>query len=328
LAVSRNIRNAPSDTHLYGALFAGAALSFCLGHLTANRFSLASDLFAVAGDATCGWSWLLARALFHKPETRRPLWPLGVVLGIAVAGAILRFCGDRHAALPRMIGNVESLVSSTILLFAMLEPLIGNYREMPKTEQRFRLIFAGCYAAMLAIGMVIVDGAPAGSLAARWAGTIQMGCAMLALLGMGLAVRYRDRNPMPDLVKVTRRAPSAEESALGKRLLRLVIEDTAYALADLKLADLARRLGEPDYKVTQCITGALGFRNFNHMINHFRIEEAKRRLADPRCDHLPILTIALDCGFGSIGPFNRAFKVEVGVTPTDFRKAGSVIVTD
>jgi AraC-like DNA-binding protein len=42
-------------------------------------------------------------------------------------------------------------------------------------------------------------------------------------------------------------------------------------------------------------------------------------LRDPQCAHLPVLTIALDCGFGSIGPFNRAFKARTGKTPTQFR---------
>ena len=32
------------------------------------------------------------------------------------------------------------------------------------------------------------------------------------------------------------------------------------------------------------------------------------------------LTIALDAGFQSIGPFNRAFKIETGMTPSEFRR--------
>jgi AraC-like DNA-binding protein len=35
---------------------------------------------------------------------------------------------------------------------------------------------------------------------------------------------------------------------------------------------------------------------------------------------MPVLTIALDAGFQSIGPFNRAFKAATGVTPTEFRR--------
>ena len=35
---------------------------------------------------------------------------------------------------------------------------------------------------------------------------------------------------------------------------------------------------------------------------------------------IAILTIALDTGFQSIGPFNRAFKAHTGMTPTEFRR--------
>jgi AraC-like DNA-binding protein len=32
-----------------------------------------------------------------------------------------------------------------------------------------------------------------------------------------------------------------------------------------------------------------------------------------------VLSIALGCGYGSIGPFNRAFRDRLGMTPTEFR---------
>jgi AraC-like DNA-binding protein len=35
---------------------------------------------------------------------------------------------------------------------------------------------------------------------------------------------------------------------------------------------------------------------------------------------VPILTIALDAGFQSLGPFNRAFKSQAGMTPSEFRR--------
>ena len=33
-----------------------------------------------------------------------------------------------------------------------------------------------------------------------------------------------------------------------------------------------------------------------------------------------MLTIALDLGYGSLGPFNRAFKEATGMTPTGYRE--------
>jgi len=305
---------------LYAMLFAGAVVAFCLERLLGARHGLTSDLLAIAGDATCGWSWLVVRALFRRSGARRETGPLLLILMLVLAGAFLRFGGADGGALPRMIDNVATLISSSLLLLAAIEPLRGLSRDMTRAERRFRMLFAAGYSAVLAIAVLWVDGSPAGSLAGRWGGAVKVGCALAALLGIGLAIRYRRHHPLLETKPARPRVQTQEEAALGERLRRLMAEDALYTSPDLRVAELARRAGEPEYKVTQCITGALGFRNFNHMANHFRLAEAKRRLLDPGLNHLPVLTIALDCGFGSIGPFNRAFKAEAGMTPTQFRK--------
>ncbi|HBL92121.1 MAG TPA: AraC family transcriptional regulator, partial [Hyphomonas sp.] len=38
----------------------------------------------------------------------------------------------------------------------------------------------------------------------------------------------------------------------------------------------------------------------------------------------PILSIAMDCGFGSLGPFNRSFKAMTGLTPSAYRRQAAV----
>jgi AraC-like DNA-binding protein len=38
-----------------------------------------------------------------------------------------------------------------------------------------------------------------------------------------------------------------------------------------------------------------------------------------------VTTIALDAGFQSLGPFNRAFKSETGVTPTEYRRGKTTV---
>jgi len=43
-------------------------------------------------------------------------------------------------------------------------------------------------------------------------------------------------------------------------------------------------------------------------------------LADPARRDRPVLTVALEAGFQSIGPFNRAFKAATGLTPTEYRR--------
>ena len=59
-------------------------------------------------------------------------------------------------------------------------------------------------------------------------------------------------------------------------------------------------------------------------IDHgLRLDAVRAALVDPKRRDLPVLTLALDAGFQSIGPFNRAFKAATGRTPTEFRKENS-----
>tara|TARA_R110002124_G_scaffold73280_2_gene196696 strand:- start:313 stop:1359 length:1047 start_codon:yes stop_codon:yes gene_type:complete len=328
--MSADVLTAPShvdrrlpDVYLYGGLFTAAVVASLLARLAGQRLGPASEMIAVAGYATCGWSWLLVRALFQPAGARQPLWPLLLVLVLVATGAFLRLFGENSASLPRMAGNFATLVSSTLLLLAMIEPLKGLQWNGPKGERRFRLGFAAGYGSLLGISVIWVNGAPAGSLAGHWDVAITTACTLLAMAGMGFAVWYRLRHPLDATSPVRRRARPADTGDMAERLTRLIVDEAIFTRQNLKVADVARRLGEPEYRVTQCITGALGFRNFNQMANHYRIEDAKRLLADLGNDRLPILTIAYDCGFNSTGPFNRAFKAETGLTPKQFRRGST-----
>ena len=55
----------------------------------------------------------------------------------------------------------------------------------------------------------------------------------------------------------------------------------------------------------------------NKYINEHRLAIAANRLLN---ENLPILNIALECGFNNISYFNRAFKNKYGITPNQFRK--------
>lgn len=106
-----------------------------------------------------------------------------------------------------------------------------------------------------------------------------------------------------------------------QRLDRLMAVERAYSDPALTLGILADRLGLPEYRLRELINRQLGYRNFPAFVNEHRLREVEQKLADPAFDRLPILTLALEAGFGSIGPFNRAFRERHGVTPSDFRAA-------
>jgi AraC-like DNA-binding protein len=113
--------------------------------------------------------------------------------------------------------------------------------------------------------------------------------------------------------------PEADDSRLLARLASEMTRERLYRQDGLTITAVAARLGVPEYRLRRAINQGLGARNFNAYLNQFRIEEAKAALADPDQREVPVLTIALDAGFGSLAPFNRAFRATTGCTPTEFR---------
>jgi AraC-like DNA-binding protein len=92
-----------------------------------------------------------------------------------------------------------------------------------------------------------------------------------------------------------------------------------YRTTSLGISELAEDLKVPEHQLRKLINRHLGYRNFSSFLNVHRVDEAKLRLAKAEDVRIPVLTIAMDLGYGSIGPFNRAFKEATGMTPTDFR---------
>lgn len=125
---------------------------------------------------------------------------------------------------------------------------------------------------------------------------------------------WRDglRTPVSD-------AGGAESKGILESLLRLLDVDHIYRRPKLSIRSLADELGLPEYRLRKLIHEALGFRNFNAFLHHYRLREACEMLSDPSQARTPILTIALTVGYQSINTFNRAFREILGETPSTFR---------
>jgi AraC-like DNA-binding protein len=95
-----------------------------------------------------------------------------------------------------------------------------------------------------------------------------------------------------------------------------------YLDGGLTLPQLAGRLGISTNYLSQIINEQLG-QNFFDFINRYRIEEAKRHLADTNKGRINILTLALDAGFNSKSAFYTAFKKHTDMTPGQFKKSAS-----
>jgi len=104
------------------------------------------------------------------------------------------------------------------------------------------------------------------------------------------------------------------------RLDRAMSEDEVWRGEDLSIRTLAALVGAPEHRLRKLINGTLGHRNFADYVNSRRIEAAKIALSDPELALKSVSAVAYELGFGSLGPFNRAFRAETGSTPTAWRQ--------
>ncbi len=101
---------------------------------------------------------------------------------------------------------------------------------------------------------------------------------------------------------------------------RIFRDQKSYLEPGLSIADLAKKLAMPQYRLRHLVNKKLGYRNFNALLNEYRIGDACAMLSDLDKNQTPVLTIALTVGYQSIAPFNQAFRELKGITPTEFRK--------
>ena len=88
--------------------------------------------------------------------------------------------------------------------------------------------------------------------------------------------------------------------------------------ASLTLGRLAHDAGLSPFHFLRTFERLTGVTPHQYVLRA-RLREAALRLVD---DASRVLDIALDCGFGDISNFNRAFRTEFGVTPRAYRRAG------
>lgn len=111
---------------------------------------------------------------------------------------------------------------------------------------------------------------------------------------------------------------TARQLQIKEALLSHMASNKPYLDPLFTLQSLGRQLSETPRYVSLVINGHLKL-NFSDFVNEYRINEVKRHLQDPS-ENRTILDIVFACGFSTKSNFNRAFKQQEGITPSEYRK--------
>jgi len=322
-----------------------AALLRDFRHATAGRLAVALALGTAAHAIVCSigslpvisiWHaplialstgnvvvfWLFCRALFDDTFALRrwhaPIW-------LAVAAFSFANCFWLAPA-----GNAQiSVIAINLIALGFIGLAIGQTisswsADLVEGRRRLRIFIvtsAALYGGLNAILQLLRLGGDAAGIA---------NVAKIAVLaGIVAAISYAMMQVTTrELFVATSEAPAraavaselAADQKLIDALMRLMADERIYRHDNVTIGTLATKLSIPEYRLRRLINQRLGYRNFNVFLNEHRIAEAKAALADPAQAEVPVITIAMDAGFQSLGPFNRAFKATTGVTPSEYRK--------
>ncbi|MEM9551071.1 MAG: AraC family transcriptional regulator [Pseudomonadota bacterium] len=284
-------------------LAAYLVLSAPMADLLPDPLRRALAIVATGGPAAL--TWVLLELLTDPPL---PRWPWLAASGVIVAAGWAAMIWPPAALLRGGLAVIFYLLLFGLVLRVDRDDLVPSRRRLR------RWILA--LSAMMAIGVSVVENWRLDEGAGPVLFLVQASLILtLAIAGFIWAARIA-----PDLAEAPRTlsAQPTSPGALAQRAQR-AMRDGLWRTEGLTIGALAQTLGAPEHRLRQAINRDLGFRNFSSFVNGYRIGEARKMLSDPMRGTATILEIAYDCGFGSVGPFNRAFRAETGQSPSEYR---------
>lgn len=284
-----------------------AALSFDL------HPALYSNLILLTSVTPAAVTWLIVTIFLDAPRQR---WPW-ITASLATSAALYS-----HLAFPSTFPFC--LPMGMVLYGALFILSLWSTRDdLVECRCRARPGFA---VAIAGLSLILTLG--------QAAGVLQEGTVVLALsqavgilvvaLAFAVWLLRPDVNLWPGATSAeTSTHLSIQEEFVDTALItriHAVMNARIWREEGLTIGSLAGNLAVPEHRLRRAINQGLGYRNFSSFINRARIEAACAALSDPSQMNVTVLEIAYNVGFASVGPFNRAFRAEIGHSPTEYRR--------
>ena len=310
-----------SSLRIAGALFFLSTIAYVVNssHELRQMLGLFGGPFLLLSLGGAGYFWLFVITLFQDRPTSPPLF------GPAALLTVVGFVGLATEPPVRngvwIVHNVIELAFALHALYVIYDSWRGDLVE---ARRRLRGPFLGVVTLYVMIMSFIEIGESVG-IQAWWYSLAGGGImALFCLAGSFVFLEIRSAvfgraEPVAPAALDTPRIDPADRLTLEK-LAEAMDKGEAWKDENLTIGTLAEKLGVPEHRLRRLINDNLGHRNFAAFVNTRRIEAAKLTLADPAQSRTTVAAIAFDLGFGSLGPFNRAFKEATGTTPTQWRR--------
>jgi AraC-like DNA-binding protein len=320
LAVKQLFQPRKELKHILFAVFAGSLALVALKFFLTPYIGPYHHLLAVSSSLTCTSFLFLSRAMFRD---HNPLAPSLIILAASVvlclaSNEILKFLsavligGAGFGLVHEAIGSLLTLAASGVKILTIWEACRG-FHSFDNQRKAQRIMFIAVYGgAVFATTVLGVN-----TELYPW---MVVFAALLILISIEIIIIWQDRVNNENIHNQPSNTVTEADNELAQALKQKIFTEKYYLHTNLKLANLAQELSVPEYKVSRTLRNNFNAQNFNQFINKLRIEHATQLLEDANLNNWPVLSIGLEAGFASAGPFTRAFKSRHGCTPGEYRQ--------
>lgn len=261
--------------------------------------------------------WVFAQLIFERRIDRR-LFAIAIAITLACWLNFLVAVYWTHR-MPVTADVTQHALAFALTVHAIWIAITERGDDLIERRRAFRTGFV-VVVGLQTLAVVTVE-AVVGYTTIPWLMLLQSGSTLVAVLAFGAVLLSSNAELLFDADAPAPPQPSLSpaENVL-KQQLDAAMADHVYREPGLSIGVLAAKLGVPEHRLRALINQRLGYRNFSDFLNSHRIADAREWLRDPARVALPVLTIAMDLGYGSLAPFNRAFRDTTGQTPTDWRR--------
>lgn len=319
----RDIRQINSAKYFIGMCISVAAL---LLSYTAHLIDVPKPLETVlrlTSTFNVLFIWLFGLAFFDDNFRLRPLhWAASlfyVVPCFAFKFHLLGFYPD----IPFWVEHLADFLALALLIYLLVKILRGRADDLIESRRALRLylLLALIAVAIITISLDFLMPSATETNISFIRGLVSFPMIVWACFWFASVTQGNYKFALEPQLADAETAIDPRDAGLRDKLLHEMSVNKAYLEPELNIRKLAETLGAPEHRLRALINQGMGYRNFSAFVNAYRIEAVKAAFSDPERLRTPILTIALDAGFNSLPPFNRAFKALENMTPTAYRQA-------
>jgi AraC-like DNA-binding protein len=294
--------------------------------LTSNYWYPYHHLIGLLGVGVSSGYWLFARSFFRKnnPINQHHLLFVGLLSACLILHHLLLFTKKiwlvNSAWLP-VLSDVLTEVIAILYPGMLILIFWEGYRVLHSASSIQRKMaaiylssFIFCVISVMLIGASLPSTLAAGA-GRNWLSAFAFLVILISTHGLILF-----RQQQSEQKEKSTDSNGQEENMLAQQIHVMLVEEKRFLESNLRVADIARELDVPEYRIRAIMLNHFNAKNFNHYVNHMRIEYAKTILSAPDKRDWSVLVVGIESGFASVAPFTRAFKEFTVCTPGQYRK--------